>query len=189
MSNPGFFLIFRCMGIARLARAFLSFDPLPIYLKQTARKAPSHGVAAKSGETAKGEAVSSTGRCDPQRAVGPTCTLARPWDPPCRGLPASPEPLGLRSGEPWRCAPWHCNPGYDQRRAPYDHPDFYSNAFNDNLFTGSLAFVALPALMLIAAWAEPTAARAAMKMSGFFMDSPELIKSETEGGKYWRSDQ
>jgi hypothetical protein len=43
--------------------------------------------------------------------------------------------------------------------------------------------------MLIAAWAEPTAARAAMKMSGFFMDSPELIKSETEGGKYWRSDQ
>ena len=177
------------MGIARLARAFLSFDPLPIYLKQTARKAPSHGVAAKSGETAKGEAVSSTGRCDPQRAVAPHALWRGHGIPPAAASPLRRSPSGYAPGETWRCAPWHCNPGYDQRRAPYDHPDFYSNAFNDNLFTGSLAFVALPALMLIAAWAEPTAARAAMKMSGFFMDSPELIKSETEGGKYWRSDQ
>jgi hypothetical protein len=34
-------------------------------------------------------------------------------------------------------------------------------------------------LILTAAWAEPTAAKAAMKMNEFFMGSPELIKSET----------
>ena len=41
-------------------------------------------------------------------------------------------------GRSWRCAPWHRSPGYDQRRAPYDHPDFNSNALSEDLFSGSL---------------------------------------------------
>ena len=40
--------------------------------------------------------------------------------------------------DPWHCAPWHHSPGYDLRRAPYDHPDFNSNALNEDLFSGSL---------------------------------------------------
>jgi hypothetical protein len=38
----------------------------------------------------------------------------------------------------WRCAPWHRSPGYDLRRAPYDHPDFTNNALSEDLFRGSL---------------------------------------------------
>src|SRR5690349_15654189 len=38
----------------------------------------------------------------------------------------------------WRCAPWHRSPSYDQHRAPYDHPDFNSNALSEDLFSGSL---------------------------------------------------
>ena len=41
-------------------------------------------------------------------------------------------------GRSWRCAPWHRSPGYDLRRAPYDHPDFNSNALSEDLFSGSL---------------------------------------------------
>ena len=41
-------------------------------------------------------------------------------------------------GRSWRCAPWHRSPSYDQRRAPYDHPDFNSNALSEGLFSGSL---------------------------------------------------
>ena len=37
----------------------------------------------------------------------------------------------------WRCAPWHRSPSYDLRRAPYDHPDFTSNALNEDLFRAS----------------------------------------------------
>jgi hypothetical protein len=37
----------------------------------------------------------------------------------------------------WRCAPWHRSPGYDLRRAPYDHPDFTGNASSENLFSDS----------------------------------------------------
>ncbi|HVW65713.1 MAG TPA: hypothetical protein VHB01_11945 [Nitrosospira sp.] len=40
-------------------------------------------------------------------------------------------------GHSWRCAPWHRSPGYDLRRAPYDHPDFTSNALSEDLFKGS----------------------------------------------------
>jgi hypothetical protein len=47
-------------------------------------------------------------------------------------------PLGLRSGEPPCCAPWHRSPGYDLRRAPYDHPDFTSNVLSEDLFRASL---------------------------------------------------
>ena len=47
-------------------------------------------------------------------------------------------PLGPRSGEPWRCAPWHRSPSYDLRHAPYDHPDFTSNALSEDLFSASL---------------------------------------------------
>ena len=42
-------------------------------------------------------------------------------------------------GRSWRCAPWYRSPSYDQRRAPYDHPDFNSNALSEDLFSGSLA--------------------------------------------------
>jgi hypothetical protein len=41
-------------------------------------------------------------------------------------------------GRSWRCAPWHRSPSYDQRRAPYDHPDFNSNALSEDLFSGFL---------------------------------------------------
>jgi farnesyl-diphosphate farnesyltransferase len=59
------------------------------------------------------------------------------------GIPAAAHPrfagpLGLRSGEPWRCAPWHRSPGYDLHRAPYDHPDFNSNGLSEDLFSASL---------------------------------------------------
>jgi CrcB protein len=45
-----------------------------------------------------------------------------------------------------RCAPWHRSPGYDLRRAPYDHPDFTSNALSEDLFSASLnpVFPTLP---------------------------------------------
>ena len=35
-------------------------------------------------------------------------------------------------------AVWHRNPGYDYHRAPYDYPDFTSNALNADLFRDSL---------------------------------------------------
>ena len=41
-------------------------------------------------------------------------------------------------GRSWRCAPWHRSPSYDLRRAPYDRPDFNSNALSEDLFSGSL---------------------------------------------------
>jgi hypothetical protein len=41
-------------------------------------------------------------------------------------------------GRSLRCAPWHRSPGYDLRRAPYDHPDFTSNALSEDLFSVSL---------------------------------------------------
>jgi hypothetical protein len=41
-------------------------------------------------------------------------------------------------GRSWRCTPWHRSPGYDLRRAPYDHPDFTSNALSEDLFSASL---------------------------------------------------
>ncbi|HTJ55544.1 MAG TPA: hypothetical protein VL380_09030, partial [Nitrosospira sp.] len=37
----------------------------------------------------------------------------------------------------WRCAPRHRSSSYDQRRTPYDHPDFNSNALSEDLFSGS----------------------------------------------------
>ena len=43
-----------------------------------------------------------------------------------------------KMGRSWRCAPWHRSPGYDLRRAPYDHPDFTSNALSEDLFSASL---------------------------------------------------
>jgi len=41
-------------------------------------------------------------------------------------------------GRSLRCAPWHRSPGYDLRRASYDHPDFTSNALSEDLFSASL---------------------------------------------------
>src|SRR5437868_6747122 len=51
---------------------------------------------------------------------------------------ASSHPGCGKIGRSWRCAPWHRSPSYDQRRAPYDHPDFNSNALSEDLFSGSL---------------------------------------------------
>ncbi len=42
-----------------------------------------------------------------------------------------------------RCAPWHRSPGYDLRRAPYDHPDFTSNALSKDLFSASLSLAVI----------------------------------------------
>jgi hypothetical protein len=33
---------------------------------------------------------------------------------------------------------WHRSPGYDLRRASYDHPDFISNALSEDLFRAVL---------------------------------------------------
>ena len=34
--------------------------------------------------------------------------------------------------------PWHRNPSYDFRLAPYAHPDFTCNALSEDLFSASL---------------------------------------------------
>ena len=44
----------------------------------------------------------------------------------------------VKIGRSWRCASWHRSPSYDLRRTPYDHPDFSSNAFSEDLFSASL---------------------------------------------------
>src|ERR687890_568645 len=59
------------------------------------------------------------------------------WHPRRWPIPASRGPLGPRSEEPWRCAPWHRSPSHDLRRAPYDHPDFTSNALSEDLCSAS----------------------------------------------------
>jgi hypothetical protein len=52
----------------------------------------------------------------------------------------APSPLGCgKIGRSSCCAPWHLSPGYDLRRAPYDHPDFTSNALSEDLLRASLA--------------------------------------------------
>jgi hypothetical protein len=78
------------------------------------------------------------GSFDPvTRCWRPMYTLARSGIPSAARSPL-PGLLGLRSGELWRCAPWHRSPGYDLRRAPYDHPDFTCNALGADWFSGSL---------------------------------------------------
>jgi hypothetical protein len=63
------------------------------------------------GKDAQGGAMSSAGRCN----------------------------LAAGCGRPVHFdAVWHRNPGYDYRRAPYEHPDFTSNALNADLFRDSL---------------------------------------------------
>jgi len=65
-----------------------------------------------NGATAQGKAVSS------ERKMRPRSGLLAPHV--CFG------------------ALWHRSPGYDLRRAPYDHPDFTSNALSEDLFSASL---------------------------------------------------
>jgi hypothetical protein len=50
---------------------------------------------------------------------------------------ASSHPGCGKIGRSLRCAPWHRSPSYDLRRAPYDHPDFASNALSEDLFSSS----------------------------------------------------
>jgi hypothetical protein len=114
--------------------------------------------------TAKGGAVASEGRCDPVAGCAARSSISAVVASPTLPDPCSAGPLGRRSGAPpfarslprqtackapshpgfgkigrsWRCAPWHRSPSYDQRRAPYDHPDFNSNALSEDLFSGSL---------------------------------------------------
>jgi hypothetical protein len=108
-----------------------------------------------NGATAQGGAVPSTGRCAPEAGRGiraaarsllrraPRVTL---WGAPLRrrltrqtACKAPSHPGCGKIGRSWRCAPWHRSPSYDQRRAPYDHPDFNSNALSEDLFSSSLS--------------------------------------------------
>jgi hypothetical protein len=122
------------------------------------------------GRTAKGGAVSSERRCDP--TVGckhPDNILTRsPASPPLPdprscgapratlwGVPfarsltrqtackASSHSGCDKIGHSWRCAPWHRSPGYDLRRAPYDHPDFTQQRAQQDLFSASLIYFVL----------------------------------------------
>ena len=114
--------------------------------------------------TAQGGAVSSTGRCRPYSGMQrpqirvaafpplPESLLRRASRATLRGRPPSslrsltrqtackarPIRVAVKSGAHGVAAPWHRSPSYDQRRAPYDHPDFNSNALNEDLFSGSL---------------------------------------------------
>jgi hypothetical protein len=100
--------------------------------------------------TAKSGAVASEGRCDPVAGCAARSFISAVVASPTLPDPCSAGPLGRRSGalpfarsltrqtackapshpgcgkigRSWRCAPWHRSPRYDQRRAPYDHPDF-----------------------------------------------------------------
>ena len=114
--------------------------------------------------TAQGGAVSSTGRCDPEaecrrpptmRSRHPRrCPIPAPQRPSADALGPPPFARSLtrqtackatshpgcgKIGRLWHCAPWHRSPSYDQRRAPYDHPDFNSNALREDLFSSSLS--------------------------------------------------
>jgi hypothetical protein len=99
-----------------------------------------------NGAAAQGGAVSS------ERKMRPRSGMPAPQQN-CGAVEASPplpDPrfagaLGPRSGEPLRCAPWHRSFGYGLRRAPYDHPDFISNALSEYLFSASLNPVPFPA--------------------------------------------
>jgi hypothetical protein len=109
-------------------------------------------------------AVSSEGRCDPVAGCKPPNRFfARSRHPRRCPIPRFAGPVGPRSGgvpfarsltrqtarkatshrgcgnigRSWRCAPRHRSPGYDQRRAPYDHPDLNSSALSEDLFSGS----------------------------------------------------
>jgi len=117
-----------------------------------------------NGAAAQGGAVSSEGRCDPVAGcLRPNKTVVRSKHPLRCPIPALRGPSGDAPGRPFvrsltrqtarktpphkgcgkigrspRCAPWHRSPGYDLRRAPYDHPDFTSNALSEDLFSASL---------------------------------------------------
>jgi hypothetical protein len=67
--------------------------------RQTARAASAIGVAVKSGETAKGRAVSSTGRCGPVADCWrPVCTLTKSGIPAAaRSRPRAPSGNALGS--------------------------------------------------------------------------------------------
>jgi len=129
-----------------------------------------------NGATAQGGAVSSEGRCDPVAGcLRPNKTVVRSKHPLRCPIPALRGPSGdapgrsfarsltrqtTRKAPPhkgcskiehsWRCAPWHRSPSYDLRRAPYDHPNFASNALSEDLFSASLGTVNIcyaPALL------------------------------------------
>jgi hypothetical protein len=92
-----------------------------------------------ANEIAQGGAVSSEGRCDPAAGCKRPNSSWRGLASPPLPDPRFAGPLGLRSGEPSCCAPWHRSPGYDLRRTLYDHPDFTSNALSEDLFRASLS--------------------------------------------------
>ena len=77
----------------------------------------------------------------PQRDADAPTALWRGLDTPPLPDPRFAGPLGRRSGAPWRCSPCHRSPRYDLRRAPYDHPDFNSNALSEDLFSASLRLI------------------------------------------------
>jgi hypothetical protein len=54
---------------------------------------------------------------------------------PARKASSHPDCGKIRRSSYW--APWHRSPSYDLRRAPYDHPDFTSNALCGDLLGGS----------------------------------------------------
>jgi hypothetical protein len=105
--------------------------------RQTARKAPSPLGCGKIGRDRAGRSSVFQRKMRPRSGLlAPQPHLGGPASPPLPD-PRFARPLGPRSGEPSCCAPWHRSPGYDLRRAPYDHPDFTSNALSEDLFRAS----------------------------------------------------
>ena len=108
--------------------------------RQTARKTPPHKGCGKIGRDRVGRSSFFRRKMRPRSGLlAPHVYFSAVWHPRRCPIPAFAGPLGPRSGEPSRCAPWHRSPGYDLRRAPYDHPDFTSNALSEDLFSASLS--------------------------------------------------
>ena len=112
--------------------------------RQAARKAPPHKGCSKIGRDRAGRSSVFQRKMRPRSGLlAPHVYFGALWHPRRCPIPAFAGPLGPRSGEPPRCAPWHRSPGYDLRRAPYDHPDFTSNALSEDLFSASLSILAV----------------------------------------------
>jgi len=115
-----------------------------IRLKEALNKSPLArrrlcGMGCAKGDDANGAAAQG-GAVSSERKMRPRSEMPAPQQT-CGAVEASPplpDPrsaglLGRRSGG----APWHRSPGYDLRRAPYDHSDFTSNALSADLFSAS----------------------------------------------------
>ena len=99
--------------------------------RQAAGKAPSHKGCGKIERDREGRNSVFQSKMRPRSGLwAPMYTLARFGIPAAARSPLCGAPRATLWGA-WRCAPWHRSPGYDLRRAPYDHPDFTSNALRE----------------------------------------------------------